>query len=139
MRYDELIAKVLNGKSVNAVALEMNIPQKTMDRYVKAETMPSVSVALRFAERAGVPIEEAMRAIAERESQVRPRRAFGVIELAPVAAALLIAVTNFLTPGNAEAAPRLTLSAMQEPATLYYVKWHHKIPKTWEPTRRRPP
>jgi len=118
MTYEELIAKVLNGRSVNSVAKEMNIPQKTMDRYVKAESIPTVSVALAFAERAGVSIEEAMRAVAERESQVRPRRAFG-FELSPVAAALLVSVNFFLTPTPSEAA---SFQAVKEASNLYYVK-----------------
>ncbi|HEY8606090.1 MAG TPA: helix-turn-helix transcriptional regulator [Noviherbaspirillum sp.] len=110
MTYTELIAKVLKGRSVNSVALEMGVPQKSLDRYVKAESMPSVSVAIKMAERAGVSVEEAARAIAEQENMVRPKRQLSFPRLAATAAGLVIAVTNFVTPGNAEAAPRLPYS-----------------------------
>ncbi|MFM0285427.1 helix-turn-helix domain-containing protein [Paraburkholderia megapolitana] len=65
MSYQELIVKALRGRSVNSVAKQFGIPQQSMDRYVKGTHLPSFDVALSMAEEAGIPLEEAFRALAE--------------------------------------------------------------------------
>jgi transcriptional regulator with XRE-family HTH domain len=54
MRYEELIERVLKGRSVNAVAKEIGIPQKTFDRYCKGDRVPDYAAARKLAKEAGV-------------------------------------------------------------------------------------
>lgn len=112
MTYNELIAKVLSGKSVNSVAQEMGVPQKSLDRYCKGETLPSVSVTIKMAQRAGISIEEAAKIVASEEEKVRPKRQLSLLPqftatAAGLVTALIVAVNLFLTPTPSEAAPRL--------------------------------
>lgn len=65
MSYQELIAKVLNGKSVNATAKALGESQKTFERYVKAVNMPPCTTAVKMARAANMPIEEVVLTIAE--------------------------------------------------------------------------
>jgi hypothetical protein len=107
MTYQELMEKVLAGKSVNARSKELGIPQKTLEGYVKERSYPGCAMTVKLAVTAGIPINEAVEAVAKQESQVRPRLAFAMPNFAATAAAILIAVTNSLTPTPAEAAPVL--------------------------------
>ncbi len=112
MTYNEFIAKVLSGKSVNSVAQEMGVPQKSLDRYCKGETLPSVSVTIKMAQRAGISIEEAAKIVAAEEEKVRPKRQLSLIPqftatAAGLVTAFIVAVNLFLTPTSSEAAPAL--------------------------------
>jgi hypothetical protein len=105
MTYQELIAKALNKRSVNAVAHEWGIPQKTLDRYAKAERMPDYQTALKIAQEAGVEPGLVLRICAAEEALKKPRGMFA--ELGYATAAIFISVNLFLTPNHAEAAPVL--------------------------------
>ena len=69
MRYQEVIAKALKGKSVNATAKDWNIQQRTLDRYVKAELLPNYSTAKRIAEEAGISYGEMLEVLALEEEK----------------------------------------------------------------------
>jgi transcriptional regulator with XRE-family HTH domain len=73
MSYLEVIAKALKGKSVNATAKAWNIQQRTLDRYVKGELLPTYSAAMRIADEAGITYEEMLRTLAEEEEKRRPK------------------------------------------------------------------
>ena len=126
MTYEDLMEKVLAGRSVNATAKALGIPQKTLEGYVKAKSFPGCAMTKRFADVAGVSLEDAVEAVAVRESQVRPRLSFGLPEFgaaaAGVVAVILALVTNLVTPTEAEAAPRFASSPAASQANLYYVK-----------------
>ncbi|WP_296560017.1 helix-turn-helix transcriptional regulator [Pigmentiphaga sp.] len=117
MTYAELIAKVLDGKSVNSVAHEMGVPQKSLDRYSKGETFPSVSVTIKMAHRAGISIEEAAKIVAAEEEKVRPKRQLSLPRFAAATAGLVIAIATAVilsvTPTDAKAAPYLASSPDQ--------------------------
>jgi predicted transcriptional regulator len=65
MNYEELIAKVLKGRSVNAAAKEIGIPQPTLSRYVKAERIPDCDIGLLLVEEAGIDPIEGFKTLAE--------------------------------------------------------------------------
>jgi transcriptional regulator with XRE-family HTH domain len=67
MSYMEMIARALQGRSVNKAAKELGIPQKSLDTYAKGQRMPSYSVARKLADAAGISYEEAFKALAEQE------------------------------------------------------------------------
>lgn len=113
MDYDVLMEKVLAGRSVNATAKALGIPQKTLESYVKGKSFPGCAATRKLAQAAGVPVQEAVDAVADKESQVRPRLAFAAPQFAATAAAVLIGVTNFLTPSDANAASLLGSNATQ--------------------------
>ncbi len=69
MSYLEVIAKALKGRSVNATAKAWNIQQRTLDRYVKAEMLPTFSAAIRIADEAGISYEEMLRTLAVEEEK----------------------------------------------------------------------
>jgi transcriptional regulator with XRE-family HTH domain len=116
MTYEELIKKVLNGKSVNARAKELGMPQKTLDNYVRGKSAPGCGVTMMLAEVAGVPLAEAVAAVAEQEKKARPNHTATFLRpaMASVLMAIAVIVNFFLTPQNAEAAPRLALSPIAQ-------------------------
>ena len=77
MSYQELIAKALQGRSVNATAKAWNVQQRTLDRYVKAEQLPDYRTAMKIADEAGVSYGEMLSTLAleeeKRKSYNRPR------------------------------------------------------------------
>jgi len=105
MNYRELIARALRGRSVNQTAKDWNIPQKTLDNYVKAERIPDYQTALIIAREAEVDPGEVMLIFARQEAAKKPRRFF--TEMGYATAALMVSVNLFLTPSPAEAAPRI--------------------------------
>jgi hypothetical protein len=115
MTYDELIKKVLNGSSVNAKAKELGIPQKTLDQYVKATHLPDCERAILFATAAGVSVEAAVYAIAEKKAELRPERVHSFLRHAMATILIgIFGVNLFLTPQKAEAAPRLAHSLIAQ-------------------------
>lgn len=109
MNYEDLIKRVLNGNSVNATAKALGIPQKTLDQYVKANHLPPCDVAIVLARAAGVSIEEAVIAIANKKAELQPERAQSFLR--PAMASVLMGVFSvslFLTPPPSQAAPALT-------------------------------
>jgi transcriptional regulator with XRE-family HTH domain len=108
MTYDEFIEKVLDGKSVNARAKELGIAQTTLSNYKLGRNAPSCAMTLRLAEAAGVDPMEAVKAVAEKEVEVRPLHTSSFLR--PAMASVLagiVAVNLFLTPTPSEAAPAL--------------------------------
>lgn len=106
MNYEEFMKKVLDGKSVNARAKELGIPQVTLNNYNRARSVPSCAMTIKLAEIAGIPIEEAVRAVAEKEMDVRPVQTGSFLR--PAMASVLagiVAVNLFLTPTPSKAAP----------------------------------
>ncbi|API74125.1 hypothetical protein ACNRBV_19055 [Ralstonia pseudosolanacearum] len=69
MEYSELIAKALHDRKVNKAAKEMGIPQPSLDRYAKGQTLPNYTAALILAKEAGVSAAEALCAIAREEAK----------------------------------------------------------------------
>ncbi|HZW23774.1 hypothetical protein [Noviherbaspirillum sp.] len=82
MNYAELIAKALQGRSVNQTAKDWGVPQQTLDRYVKAKTMPDFQTTLKIARDSGVDLETVVRIFAEAEAQKKPRGMFMEFSLA---------------------------------------------------------
>ncbi len=73
MDYAEFIERVLHGRSVNSVAKCLGIPQKTFDRYTKAQTLPEYDVALTLAHEAGIDEAEAFRILATEAAKKKGR------------------------------------------------------------------
>jgi transcriptional regulator with XRE-family HTH domain len=64
MNYSEMIARALNGRSVNSMAKTWGLQQRTLDRYVKGESLPDYDTAMKIAVEAGVPPGEAFETLA---------------------------------------------------------------------------
>lgn len=112
MTYEELITKVLDGKSVNSRAKELGLPQKSMDHYVKARSLPDCDVAIVLAKAAGVSIEEAVLAIAAKKAELRPERVHSFLRPAMASVlAFIVSVNLFLTPTPSQAASAKALQA----------------------------
>jgi transcriptional regulator with XRE-family HTH domain len=106
LTYDQLMEKVLDGKSVNARAKEIGIPQVTLNNYKRGSRIPSCAMTIKLAEVAGIAVEEAVRAVAEKEMDARPVQTGSFLR--PAMASVLgaiIAVNLFLTPTPSEATP----------------------------------
>ncbi|WP_051723115.1 hypothetical protein [Cupriavidus metallidurans] len=69
MSYKELIERALHGRSVNSAAKAMGIPQKTFDRYTKAESLPDYVTAFMLAKEAGIDPREMFMALVEEEAK----------------------------------------------------------------------
>jgi hypothetical protein len=105
MKYEELIALVLQGRSVNATSKAIGLPQRTLDEYVKAKNLPDCERAIVLARAAGVSIEEAVLAIAAKKAELRPERVHSFLRPAMASVlAFAVAVNLFLTPTPANAA-----------------------------------
>jgi hypothetical protein len=65
MNYQDLIAKALNGRSVNSMSKVWGIPQSSLAKYVTGERMPDYDLALRMARDAQVDPADAFEALAE--------------------------------------------------------------------------
>lgn len=108
MTYDDLMEKVLAGKSVNARAKEIGIPQVTLNNYKRGSRIPSCAMTIKLAEIAGIPIEEAVKAVAEKEMEARPLQTSSFLRpaMASVLTALsfvLVAAIGMLPAPNASA------------------------------------
>ncbi|WP_293781266.1 hypothetical protein [uncultured Oxalicibacterium sp.] len=69
MTYEKLIEAVLRGRSVNATAKALGIPQKTFESYVKKKHFPNCSRTILLAKEAGIDIETAVKAISKAEME----------------------------------------------------------------------
>ena len=67
MDYRELIEKVLKGRSVNATAKALGIPQPTLSRYVSGERIPDYEYGFTLVKEAGIGLAEGFEALAEAE------------------------------------------------------------------------
>ncbi len=84
MTYDELIAKALDGMTVNRAAVVWGIPQSNLDRYSKSQSMPNAAAALAISRAAGVPAEEVLEIIARQEAKKKQKSGYNA-QLADVA------------------------------------------------------
>ena len=69
MVYRDLIAKALQGRSVNRAAKELGIAQKSLDRYVKGDRLPDYTTAAKLAQAANVSLSEVMLIMVEEEQR----------------------------------------------------------------------
>lgn len=131
MNYDELIAKALKERSVLQASKDWQIPQPTLQRYVKGIRIPDYQTALIIAREAEVNAAVVMQIFAEEEAKKKPRSMFA--EMGFAVAAILVSVNLFLTPEKAEAAPLLASQTFHEADTLYYVKLRRQLKamRTW--------
>lgn len=107
MNYDELIAKALNGRTVNAVSKVWGVPQPTLSRYTKGERMPDWNTGLKIAKDAGIDPKEAFEVFAaeERSHKVKNfKLQMGYVHttLLTVMSAFALLVTLFMTSAKAE-------------------------------------
>eukprot|EP01037_Dinobryon_pediforme_P024059 gene24059-25711_t len=56
MDYQEVIVRALKGRSVTATAKAWGLPQKTLDRYAKAERLPDYETAMKIADEAAYSV-----------------------------------------------------------------------------------
>jgi transcriptional regulator with XRE-family HTH domain len=127
MNYDEFIEKVLDGKSVNARAHELGIPQSTLSSYKTKRSVPSVGMTKELAQVAGIPLMEAIEAVAAQEFLTRSKRTSSFLR--PAMASVLagiVAVNMFLTPTPSQAAP---LKALQSDS-IYIMS--NRLRKLWD-------
>jgi len=68
MNYEELIAKAVKGRTVNSLAKEWGIPQKTLDNYVKGTRTPDFHTALILVKETGIAAEKVLWVLAEHEA-----------------------------------------------------------------------
>lgn len=108
MNYSEMIDKALKGRSVNSLAKEWGLQQRTLDRYVKGQSMPDYTTVRKIAKEAGITGDEVLE-ILELEEQshkvknFKLQMGFARPGLLAALAAITMVVTLFLTPGKAEA------------------------------------
>lgn len=74
MNYNELIAKALKGRSVNSMAKTWGLQQKTLDRYVKGESMPDLDTVLKIVKEAGVAADDALETLAAEQRAHKSRQ-----------------------------------------------------------------
>lgn len=128
MNYGELIARALNGRSVNSMAKAWGVRQPTLDRYVKGHALPDYDLALKIVKEAGVSVAEGFEVLAD-EDRNRKIRNFklqsGFAKTKSLIAMALVTMTVnlFLTPTQANAAPcPMTQEKLPTTHSLYYVK-----------------
>ena len=69
MSYRELIAKAMQGRSVNQTAHDLGMPQPTLNRYVRGDRLPDYTTAFLLAKEAGVDPREMFLALVEEEAK----------------------------------------------------------------------
>ena len=69
MRYQELIAKALHGRSVTQAAREMGVPQSSMDRYARGDRLPDYATAFLLAKEAGMDPRDVFLTLAQEEAK----------------------------------------------------------------------
>ena len=69
MSYQELIAKAMKGRSVNALAKALHVPQPTMRNYCNGDRLPDYTTAAALAKEAGVEVAEMFLALVEEEAK----------------------------------------------------------------------
>ena len=69
MSYQELIARAMKGRSVNALAKALHVPQPTMRNYCNGDRLPDYVTAAALAKEAGVEMGEMFIALVEEEAK----------------------------------------------------------------------
>lgn len=108
MNYAEMIDRALKGRSVTSVAKEWGLQQRTLDRYVKGQSIPDVPTIRKIAREAGISGDEALEIIEMQEYEHKARNfklqmGFASTGFLAILAAITMVVTLFLTPEKAEA------------------------------------
>lgn len=73
MNYAEMIDKAMKGRSVNSLAKAWGLQQRTLDRYVKGQSMPDFETALKIANEAGIAPGEAFEVLVAEERSHKAR------------------------------------------------------------------
>ncbi|WP_093389705.1 helix-turn-helix domain-containing protein [Rugamonas rubra] len=73
MNYAEMIDRAMKGRSVNSLAKAWGLQQRTLDRYVKGQSMPDYETALKIAKEAGVEPGEAFEVLVTEERSHKAR------------------------------------------------------------------
>lgn len=73
MEYEKFMELVLAGRSVNATAKILGLPQKTFEGYVKAVHFPTCSTTMLLAKAAGIDLEVAVKAVGKKELEVKTK------------------------------------------------------------------
>ncbi|MCA1323753.1 hypothetical protein [Herbaspirillum sp. alder98] len=68
MNYEDLIAKAVKGRSVNSLAKEWGIPQKTLDNYVKGTRTPDFHTTIILVKESGFTAERVLKVLADHEA-----------------------------------------------------------------------
>jgi transcriptional regulator with XRE-family HTH domain len=67
MDYHELIERALCGRSIRRTAEEWNVPQATLNKYMRGDRTPDVATIRKIIKDAGVPADEALAVIEMQE------------------------------------------------------------------------
>lgn len=81
MEYEELIERVLQGRTVNATAKAIGVPQPSLDKYVKRQTIPGCENGYKMVVAAGVDVTEGFRTLANAERQHKLRKQNGFVQI----------------------------------------------------------
>jgi predicted transcriptional regulator len=108
MNYAEMIERAMKGRSVNSLAKAWGVQQRTLDRYVKGQSMPDYTTGLKIAREAGINTAEAFEIFAAAEENHRVKNfklqmGFARTGFLAVLAGIAMAVTLFLTTSTANA------------------------------------
>lgn len=102
MSYQNLIAKLLNDKTVYQLSKMWGVGQPRLHRYMKGEVLPDYETAWKMAETAGVAPEEAFKALAEeaaihKSKSFKLQRGFVHAEMAVIGASVnIVAILSIL-------------------------------------------
>jgi transcriptional regulator with XRE-family HTH domain len=69
MDYIEVMRRAINGRTVNAAAKDMGLPQQSLSRWVNGKNIPDYSSAAIIAAEAGVSLGEMMRVLVEEDQR----------------------------------------------------------------------
>lgn len=69
MNYSDVMARALKGRSVNAAARDMGLPQQSLSRWVLGKNLPDYSSAAILAAEASVSLGEMMRVLVEEDQR----------------------------------------------------------------------
>lgn len=69
MNYSDVMARALKGRSVNAAARDMGLPQQSLSRWVLGKNLPDYSSAAILAAEANVSLGDMMRVLVEEDQR----------------------------------------------------------------------
>ncbi len=69
MNYSDVMERALKGRSVNAAARDMGLPQQSLSRWVLGKNLPDYSSAAILAAEANVSLGEMMRVLVEEDQR----------------------------------------------------------------------
>jgi len=80
MDYDEFIEKVLRGRTVNAAAKAIGVPQPSLDKYVKKVTIPGIENGYKMVAAAGIDFKEGFETLANAERLHKLKKQSGFVQ-----------------------------------------------------------